>query len=125
MSDKYPLSRKMQKIIQVSGLFVERDVDKLTPERIEAMNTKSVPSSRLARKLLNKPARKISKTTYIVPVNEGAVTAYFFNSLEDLTLTSLKPMIIYFHGGGWVTGSLAKKMPPNSMVPERMIYFSR
>ena len=106
MSDKYPLSRKMQKIIQVSGLFVERDVDKLTPERIEAMNTKSVPSSRLARKLLNKPARKISKTTYIVPVNEGAVTAYFFNSLEDLTLTSLKPMIIYFHGGGWVFGNM-------------------
>ena len=26
---------------------------------------------------------------------------------------------------GWVTGSLAKKMPPNSMVPDSTIYFSR
>ena len=26
---------------------------------------------------------------------------------------------------GWVTGSLARKMPPNSMVPDSTIYFSR
>lgn len=106
MSDKYPLSRKMRRIIEVSGLFIERDVDKLTPSAIEALNTKSVPSSRSVRKHLFKPARKISKTTYIIPVNEGAITGYFFNSLEDLTLTSLKPMIIYFHGGGWVFGNM-------------------
>ena len=96
----------MKKIIDISGLFIERDVDKLTPATIEAMNTRTVPSTRLVRKLLSKPAKKISKTTYIIPVNEGAITAYFFNSLEDLTLTSLKPMIVYFHGGGWVFGNM-------------------
>lgn len=96
----------MRKIIDISGLFIERDVDKLTPDTIDAMNTRSVPSRRVVRKLLYKPSRLISKTTYVIPVNEGVVTGYFFNSLEDLTLTSLKPMIIYFHGGGWVFGNM-------------------
>ena len=96
----------MKKIIDVSGLFIERDVDKLTTETIEARNTKSVPSSRSVRRQLNRSAKKISKTTYVIPVDEGMITAYFFNSLEDLTLTSLKPLIIYFHGGGWVFGNM-------------------
>lgn len=96
----------MKKIIDVSGLFIERDVDKLTAETIEARNTKSVPSSRSVRRQLNRSAKKISKTTYVIPVDEGMITAYFFNSLEDLTLTSLKPLIIYFHGGGWVFGNM-------------------
>lgn len=106
VKEKYPLSRQMKKIIKVSGLFIERDVDRLTSETIEALNTKSVPSSRQVRKLLYRPSRMISKTTYVIPVDEGMITAYFFNSLEDLTLTSLKPMIVYFHGGGWVFGNM-------------------
>ena len=89
MSDKYPLSRKMRRIIEVSGLFIERDVDKLTPSAIEALNTKSVPSSRSVRKHLFKPARKISKTTYIIPVNEGAITGggtLRVGELDDISL---------------------------------------
>lgn len=106
MNEKYPLSRKMRKIIDLSAFFIERDTDKLTAETIESFNTRSVPSSRKIRSLLNKQPKRISKTTYIIPVNEGAITGYFFNSLDDLTLTSLKPMIIYFHGGGWVFGNM-------------------
>ncbi len=96
----------MKKIVEVSSLFIERDVDKLTVERIEEMNQRDVAATRPARRYLHKMPKDISKTTYVIPVNEGMVTAYFFNSTEGLTQTSQKPLIIYFHGGGWVFGNM-------------------
>ena len=63
MNEKYPLSRKMQKIVSLSNTFTERDVEKLTPEAINNLNKKSIPNSRFVRKLFNKPAPHISKTT--------------------------------------------------------------
>ena len=65
MQEKYPLSRKMKKIIALANMFTERDVDKLTPELINNLNKKTIPSSRLVRRLFNKPAPHISKTTYV------------------------------------------------------------
>ena len=41
MNEKYPLSRKMQKIVSLSNTFTERDVEKLTPEAINNLNKKS------------------------------------------------------------------------------------
>ena len=80
MQEKYPLSRKMKKIIALANMFTERDVDKLTPELINNLNKKTIPSSRLVRRLFNKPAPHISKTTYVIPVTEGAITGHFFSS---------------------------------------------
>ena len=106
MDEKYPLSKKMKKLIALSNMFTERDVDKLTPEVIENLNKKTIPSSRFVRKLFNKPAPHISQTTYVIPVTEGAITGHFFSSSDDLARTSLKPLIIYIHGGGWVLGNM-------------------
>ena len=106
MNEKYPLSRKMQKIVSLSNTFTERDVEKLTPEAINNLNKKSIPNSRFVRKLFNKPAPHISKTTYVIPVTGGVITGHFYSSSADLAMTSLKPLIIYMHGGGWVFGNM-------------------
>lgn len=106
MSEKYHLSRKMNKIIERSTYFTERDPDHLTAEVIDTYNKKGLPKSHFTRRILYPAVRNITCTTYIIPVNEGAVTGYFYSSSDTLAITSVKPMLLFFHGGGWTFGNM-------------------
>lgn len=106
MNEKYPLSRKMEKIIERSKYFTERDPERLTPEVIDSYNKKGLPKSHFIRSILYPAVRNITCTTYIIPVNEGAVTGYLYSSSDTLAITSLKPLIFFFHGGGWTFGNM-------------------
>lgn len=106
MNEKYPLSGKMDRIISAIKLFAPSDVENLTPEVINTLNKRSLPTKRAIRRLFYKPVRNITCTTYIIPVTDGVITGYLYNSSDSLTVTSLKPLIIYFHGGGWIFGNM-------------------
>lgn len=106
MDEKYTLSKKMKSIVELSQKFTSYDVDTLTPEHIQEINQISFPNGRIVRKLLGKSAPNITRSTYIIPVNEGSITAYYYTQKGNESMTGLQPLIIFYHGGGWIFGNL-------------------
>lgn len=104
--EKYELSKKMNNIINLSKRFTEQDVDKLTPEIIKNLNRRSIPNNRLTRKLFNKPIKDIYESTYVIPVDNGAITGYLYSDFRFQASTGLLPLIIFYHGGGWIWGNM-------------------
>ena len=106
MADKYPLTRRLEKIIEAVKFFAPSNVDELTAEVINTINKRTLPNKRAFRRLFYKSVKNITCTTYIIPVTDGVVTGYLFNSSDSLAITSLKPLLIFFHGGGWIFGNI-------------------
>ncbi len=107
--EQIKISRKLQRIIKlskkISGNF---DSAELTEEEIDEINTRSIPNNWVTRRLLKKPAKNVEIDTFIIPVDDGMVTGYFFRRHDNdkRQLTSLRPLIIFYHGGGWVWGNM-------------------
>lgn len=106
MDEKYTLSKKMKGVINLAQKFTSFDVDTLTPTQIQEINQRSFPNGRVVRKLLGKPSGNITRSTYIIPVNDGSITAYYYSQKGNESMTGLQPLIIFYHGGGWIFGNL-------------------
>lgn len=106
--DTYNLSRTMKNIIKLSQRFTETDVDRLTPDVIHSINQRSIPNNRITRKLFNKPAKHISSSSFIIPVDNGngAITSFLYEDRTSEASTGLRPLIVFFHGGGWIWGNM-------------------
>ncbi len=102
----YDISRKLKRIIELSKRLTNNNMADLTEERIDEINNISIPNNWVTRKLLSKPAKNIDSKTFIIPVTDGVVTGYFFEKRGSKSLTGLSPLIIFFHGGGWVWGNM-------------------
>jgi acetyl esterase len=103
------ISKKLRRIIKLSKkLLGEIDASLLSEQEIQEINNRSIPNNALTRRLLKKQASNIDTKTYIIPVDDGVITGYFFQKQgrEATQITSLKPLIIYYHGGGWVWGNM-------------------
>jgi acetyl esterase len=106
---KFPIPKKLQRIIALSKkLTGDSDIAEMTEEQIAEFNSRSIPNNWLTRRLYRKPTRKIETSTFIIPVEDGVVTGYFFQRTDHTPkqLTSLRPLIIFYHGGGWVWGNM-------------------
>lgn len=109
MEQPITISKKLRRIIQLSKrLAGNSDGSDLTEIQINERNKASIPNNWLTRRLLKKPASKVESSTFIIPVEEGMVTGYFFQRRghESRQLTNLRPLIIFYHGGGWVWGNM-------------------
>jgi acetyl esterase len=103
------ISKKMETIVRLSHKLTGKlDLSSATEQQIIDYNNRDLPNNRLRRKLLKKLPKNVEISTYIIPVSEGAITGYFFQKegYERKQLTSLRPLIIYYHGGGWVLGDM-------------------
>lgn len=109
MEQPINISKKLQRIIQLSKrLAGNSDGSDLTELQINERNKASIPNNWLTRRLLKKPASKVETSTFIIPVEDGMVTGYFFQRRGEQSrqLTNLRPLIIFYHGGGWVWGNM-------------------
>ncbi len=107
MAEKYKLSGKMWKTLRLAEKYTGRDTHTaLTEEAISATNKKNLPKNCRVRKIFYPETKGISCTNYVIPVTEGAVTGRYYDSTNDQSRTSLKPLIVFFHGGGWVFGNI-------------------
>ncbi len=103
------LSKKQNKILRLINKFSGNvDITEFSPQQITEYNSQPLANKALARKLLKKFPRHIETSTFIIPVEDGAVTGYFYQQrgVERQQLTNLRPLIIYFHGGGWILGNM-------------------
>ncbi len=103
---EYHISRKLKRLISLSRKFSHGETAGLTQERIDEINNISIPNNWVTRKLLKKPAKHIDSKTFIIPVRDGKVTGYFFEKQGERDNSGLNPLIIFFHGGGWVWGNM-------------------
>lgn len=103
---EYDLPRRMKRLLKLAQRVSAWDPDELTPDRIAELNGKAHPSSLLIRRLFGKPARNITTKTFVIPVNDGKVTGYLFEKEDSRGISDLLPLIIYYHGGGWIWGNM-------------------
>lgn len=104
--EMYEYPRHMRKIIEYSELFWQRkEIEKNpTAEYVEHINSKDV-DRRTLRILPKYPKKEIVISSFIIPVQDGAVTGYYFSN-PRMTAFGLSPLIVYFHGGGWMYGNM-------------------
>ncbi len=107
--DTLHMSKKLKNILLLSKKVLgEHDVTSLSEEEITEINKKSIPKNRFTKKLLTTRIKEIDHDTFIIPVEDGALTGYFYQPKTHATsqMTSLRPIIIFYHGGGWVWGNM-------------------
>ncbi len=103
------ISKKLKNIINLSAkLLGDNDVTSLTEAQITEINKSPIPKNNLSKKLLQARTKTIEHDTFIIPVEDGALTGYFYEPKTNPTsqMTSLRPLIIFYHGGGWVWGNM-------------------
>jgi acetyl esterase len=102
----YDLSPKMKRLVALINKIAFTDPEGLTPKRIEEINNISIPNNLVIRKLLGRSARNIATKTFIIPVTDGMITGYFFEKQRSRGISDLTPLIIFYHGGGWIWGNM-------------------
>jgi acetyl esterase len=106
----YPLSKRMRRIISVLDRLTGKPIEQMSTAEIEKLSGMYIPNNALTRKLLDKPAKQIQRTALRIPTRKDRhIPAYLywkrvetpFNKPESY---KKKPIIIYYHGGGWILG---------------------
>jgi acetyl esterase len=96
----------MKRLVALLNKASLNNPEELTPKRIQEINEISIPNNTVMRRLLGKQASDIDTKTFIIPVTDGAVTGYYFEKRGTRELSDLTPLIIFYHGGGWVWGNM-------------------
>lgn len=104
--DGYDLSPRMKRLIKLVNRVAISDPEGLSAARIEELNDISIPNILIIRKLLGKSAKNITSKTFVIPVQGGMISGYLFEKQTTKSISDLTPLIIYFHGGGWVWGNM-------------------
>jgi len=107
--NRYQISRKMQRVLTLADKVLGNDdVTELSETQVHELNKKSIPNNRRTRALLGTKNKNIEHNTFIIPVEGGALTGYFFVPRSSVTprISSMRPLIIFYHGGGWVLGNM-------------------
>lgn len=101
----YKLSRRDKKFVEGLSKYFALNPEDSTSEKINEENNALV-EKRLAKKYLLKSSGDISVQTFVIPVSSGAVTGYLFVNRNVSETSGLLPLMVYFHGGGWVYGNM-------------------
>lgn len=104
-----PISKKVLNLVKRSKkVFGNPDWSQISEQDLLELNNRMIPDTLAVRRLLKKPARNIDINSFIIPVEGGVITAYHYEKSTSSTqsMTSLRPMIIFYHGGGWVWGNM-------------------
>jgi len=82
------------------------ELSQLTQNQLDEINDSAILKNRCLKRELKKHTGKISQKTFIIPVSDGAVTGYLFEDETKNDPGCLAPLILFFHGGGWVWGNI-------------------
>jgi acetyl esterase len=102
----YDFSPAMRNLIKNINKETSFNPAEVTPERIEELNG-SIPLRSKYKRLLGKYPRNIEDETFIIPVKDGVITGYYFRSRGRSEMSDMTPLIVFFHGGGWIFGNMA------------------
>jgi acetyl esterase len=97
-------TNKVLKLCRKAG--VDCFSEEMTQEQIEDYNHKPFLDSKVFMSISPRPDSDVYTKTFLIPVEGGLVTGYFFEKLVNNTGGGLKSLIICFHGGGWTFGNM-------------------
>jgi len=104
--EKYDFSPAMRKLIYNINRETSFDPSTITQERIDELNG-GASTSRAYRRLLGKFPSNVESETFIIPVTDGVVTGYYFRKRGVREMSDVTPLVVFFHGGGWVFGNMS------------------
>ncbi|MFA6845322.1 MAG: alpha/beta hydrolase [Sphaerochaetaceae bacterium] len=103
--DMYELTSHMRSLINIINKETSFNPNTITQEKIEKLND-SVSASSAFKHALGKYPSNIESETFIIPVIDGAITGYYFRKRGIREMSDVTPLIIFFHGGGWMFGNM-------------------
>lgn len=75
-------------------------------DSISDYNQKELRKNKYFRRLTYKDEITVHERTFIIPTENGAITAYFFEKVFNNSNAGLRSLIIFYHGGGWMYGNM-------------------
>lgn len=84
----------------------QSDLFDLTQKQLDKINYSALLKNKCLKREFTKNTKKISKKTFIIPVSDGAITGYLFENENREDPGCLAPLVIFFHGGGWIFGNI-------------------
>lgn len=106
----YNVTKKMRRLLFLYEKFSGKPYAELTQQEIEQLNSAKIPNNRLTRKMLNKSTGNIEETEFRIPVTTtDTIYSKLFtpkhSGKNSANPPKQRPLIIFFHGGGWVFGN--------------------
>lgn len=107
--DRYDFPKNMKHLLRIIDRFSKKPVYEMSSEEIQRLSSTSLPNNPITRKILKKEAFRIEKKTLHIPAEDHIIPAYLFTQMEKAnrepeTVNCSRPLILFFHGGGWVLG---------------------
>ncbi len=103
---EYDINKKQKKLFKMIQKIQTKKCFQMTEKEINIANNREIPNNKFYKKLLGKKNKKVEVTSYIIPVDGGSITGYLYEN-ENSRENTLKPLIVYIHGGGWVMGNMS------------------
>ena len=98
---KYDLSLKMQFLLKGMNLVRGRSTAEMSLEEIQNKR-KDLPRNLLINWVLGKPIKLYKVYNRLIPVRDAEIPVRFYIPSDQKNL----PVILNYHGGGWVVGNL-------------------
>jgi acetyl esterase len=101
------IEKKFLKYLKLTNIYKDTaELNNLTQEQLDDINDSSILKNWLLKKELTKHTKNVHKKTFIIPVNNGAITGYLFENESKQKQGNMAPLILFFHGGGWIWGNI-------------------
>ena len=105
--NEYVLDHQMKRILKLRSRLSLGDVTTASENDIRAYNRSEFKQS-VFKKLYRPKTENMIRRTFIIPVNDGAITGYLFEKVKNKSVSGQNSLIILFHDGGWVLGNMRK-----------------
>lgn len=102
----YKLKRLDKRFLKALQHFFHLNPEELTEENLNEMNNSPI-ERKYEKKYLLKSGNNIYFNSHVIPVNDGAITGYYFQNQNVIEESGMTPLTIFYHGGGWVYGNMS------------------
>ncbi len=99
--------------------FFTLSPETITPDEIKNLNNMTIPRGMKNRYLVH-TSRSITVTTYIIPVSDGKTVISYFIFDRKMAEKEPLPLVIFFHGGGYIHANMDFYLTYLKYFAERM-----
>lgn len=102
------MSKRMHRMVRLLAIGMRKPIYAMSEKERNKFSSMSIPDNIFTRKYFGIPAKPPKRREFSIPVHGGEVAGTLFipnNMVKNEKLTT--PVMLYFHGGGWVLSTIA------------------